>query len=174
MDNFTEQMLRYVDGLSVSKEFLEEIKHNKNLIKNITELKSDLEIILNMKDSKLTNHIINKNKSRYMIIKMVQKAIEQFSYEVEDILGFSNVALEAERNIDKSTQKSVYLYECIEVVVLEKTILLKIKSIKNKCEIVHDGKTILNISNRKYLELELKKGDYIITIDEYKANIFIK
>ncbi len=174
MDNFTEQILRYVDGLSVSPEFLEEMKHNKDLIKSITELKSDLDIISNMKDSKLTNHIINKNKSCYMVIKMVQKAIEKFSYEVEDILGFSNVALEAERNIDKSTQKSVYLYECIEVVVLEKTILLKIKSIKHKCEIMHDGKTILNISNRKYLELELKKGDYIITIDEYKANIFIK
>ncbi len=183
MKDFTEEVLKYVDGLDVSEQFLKELQTNEVLIRQVSSLQSDIEINMSLEDSQLSKKALenlHKKDSKFSLIiesvKNISTAVENktgyFLYSVSSAVGFNNIVPQASRN-DSSQKKSVYLCKNIEVTILEKTILLSIKSIKEKCSVIHNNKIILSLSNRKNVDIELKKGDYIICVDNYEANIYI-
>lgn len=161
-EKYEEEILKYIDGLKVSKEFLNELENNFELQIKVNNLKSDLFLTKNIKDSEMFD--ITDKKSE---INIKNNIIESMSF-------FSKMKLLAARG-DKEDDNEIYIFNNIEIGKNNGEYYLNIRDIKNYCIIEYNKEKIVNISGEKdNYSMELKNGNYNIKVDNCQANINIE
>lgn len=169
-EKYDKEIIKYVDGLKVSEEFLSELENNLELQTKVNNLKSDLFIMENIKDSEMFD--ITEKKSE---IKIKNNIIESMSF----FLKMKPLASRSDNN--ENDNNEIYIFNNIEISKNDKEYYLNIRDIKNYC-IIEYGKIeeynkekIVNISGKKdNYSMELKNGNYNIKVDGFESNINIE
>ena len=157
---YEKEVIKYIDGIKASKEFLDELENNLELQMKVNKLKSDLFIMENINDSEMFD--LTERKSS---IKIKNNKIESMSF-------FSIMKPLAVRGDDKN---EIYIFNNIEINKNDKEYYLNIRDIKNYCIIEFNKEKIINISGEKdNYSMELKSGNYNIKVDGYESNINIE
>ena len=157
---YEKEVIKYIDGIKTSKEFLNELENNPELQMKVNKLKSDLFIMENIKDSEMLD--LTQKKSS---IKIKNNIIESMTF-------FSIMKPLAVRGDDKN---EIYIFNNIEINKNDKEYYLNIRDIKNYCVIEFNKEKIINISGEKdNYSMELKNGNYNIKVDGYESNINIE
>ena len=157
---YEKEVIKYIDGIKASKEFLDELENNLELQMKVNKLKSDLFIMENINDSEMFD--LTERKSS---IKIKNNKIESMSF-------FSIMKPLAVRGDDKN---EIYIFNNIEINKNDKEYYLNIRDIKNYCVIEFNKEKIINISGEKdNYSMELKSGNYYIKVDGYESNINIE
>lgn len=157
---YEKEVIKYIDGIKASKEFLNELENNPELQMKVNKLKSDLFIMENINDSEMFD--LTERKSS---IKIKNNKIESMSF-------FSIMKPLAVRGDDKN---EIYIFNNIEINKNDKEYYLNIRDIKNYCVIEFNKEKIINISGEKdNYSMELKSGNYYIKVDGYESNINIE
>lgn len=158
---YEKELLRYIEGLSVSKEFLEALEDDPILQKKVTELKSDIYFMEHINDSDMLN-LIDKKAS-----------IEIENGNAGFISAFMRITPLPSRGEDDNL--SIYTYRNIELIIRNKTYKINISNIKMWCIIEKDGKKIVNIMSKKDgYDMEISKGQYIVKVDGLEAKLTVK
>lgn len=167
-EKYDKEIIKYVDGLKVSEEFLNELENNLELQTKVNNLKSDLFIMENIKDSEMFD--ITEKKSE---IKIKNNIIESMSF----FLKMKSLASRGDNN----DNDEIYIFNNIEISKNDKEYYLNIRDIKNYCIIEYGKKEeynkekIVNISGKKdNYSMELKNGNYNIKVDGCESNINIE
>ena len=161
-EKYEEEILKYIDGLKVSKEFLNELENNFELQIKVNNLKSDLFLTKNIKDSEMFD--ITERISKINIKNNI----------IESMAFFSKIKPIAARG-DKEDDNEIYIFNNIEIGKNNGEYYLNIRDIKNYCIIEYNKEKIVNISGEKdNYSMELKKGNYNIKVDNCQANINIE
>ena len=159
---YEEEIIKYLDGIKVSEEFLDELENNLELQMKVNKLKSDLFVMENIKDSEMLD--LTEKKSS---IKIKNNRIESMSF-------FSIMKPLAARG-DNDDKNETYIFNNIEINKNGKEYYLNIRDIKNYCIIEFNKEKIVNISGKKdNYSMELKNGNYNIKLDGYQSNINIE
>ena len=159
---YEEEIIKYLDGIKVSEEFLDELENNLELQMKVNKLKSDLFVMENIKDSEMLD--LTEKKSS---IKIKNNKIESMSF-------FSIMKPLAARG-DNDDKNETYIFNNIEINKNDKEYYLNIRDIKNYCVIEFNKEKIINISGKKdNYSMELKNGNYNIKLDGYESNINIE
>ena len=159
---YEEEIIKYLDGIKVSEEFLDELENNLELQMKVNKLKSDLFVMENIKDSEMLD--LTEKKSS---IKIKNNIIESMSF-------FSIMKPLAARG-DNDDKNETYIFNNIEINKNGKEYYLNIRDIKNYCVIEFNKEKIVNISGKKdNYSMELKNGNYNIKLDGYESNINIE
>ena len=159
---YEEEIIKYLDGIKVSEEFLDELENNLELQMKVNKLKSDLFVMENIKDSEMLD--LTEKKSS---IKIKNNMIESMSF-------FSIMKPLAARG-DNDDKNETYIFNNIEINKNGKEYYLNIRDIKNYCVIEFNKEKIVNISGKKdNYSMELKNGNYNIKLDGYESNINIE
>ena len=159
---YEEEIIKYLDGIKVSEEFLDELENNLELQMKVNKLKSDLFVMENIKDSEMLD--LTEKKSS---IKIKNNKIESMSF-------FSIMKPLAARG-DNDDKNETYIFNNIEINKSGKEYYLNIRDIKNYCIIEFNKEKIVNISGKKdNYSMELKNGNYNIKLDGYQSNINIE
>ena len=159
---YEEEIIKYLDGIKVSEEFLDELENNLELQMKVNKLKSDLFVMENIKDSEIFD--LTEKKSS---IKIKNNRIESMSF-------FSIMKPLAARG-DNDDKNETYIFNNIEINKNGKEYYLNIRDIKNYCVIEFNKEKIVNISGKKdNYSMELKNGNYNIKLDGYQSNINIE
>ena len=157
---YEKEVIKYIDGIKASKEFLNELENNPELQMKVNKLKSDLFIMENINDSEMFD--LTERKSS---IKIKNNKIESMSF-------FSIMKPLAVRGDDKN---EIYIFNNIEINKNDKEYYLNIRDIKDYCIIEFNKEKIINISGEKdNYSMELKNGNYNIKVDGYESNINIE
>lgn len=169
-EKYDKEIIKYVDGLKVSEEFLNELENNLELQTKVNNLKSDLFIMENIKDSEMFD--ITEKKSE---IKIKNNIIESMSF----FLKMKPLASRGDNN--ENDNNEIYIFNNIEISKNDKEYYLNIRDIKNYCIIEYGKKEeynkekIVNISGKKdNYSMELKNGNYNIKVDGFESNINIE
>lgn len=169
-EKYDKEIIKYVDGLKVSEEFLSELENNLELQTKVNNLKSDLFIMENIKDSEMFD--ITEKKSE---IKIKNNIIESMSF----FLKMKSLASRGDNN--ENDNNEIYIFNNIEISKNDKEYYLNIRDIKNYCIIEYGKKEeynkekIVNISGKKdNYSMELKNGNYNIKVDGFESNINIE
>lgn len=169
-EKYDKEIIKYVDGLKVSEEFLNELENNLELQTKVNNLKSDLFIMENIKDSEMFD--ITEKKSE---IKIKNNIIESMSF----FLKMKSLASRGDNN--ENDNNEIYIFNNIEISKNDKEYYLNIRDIKNYCIIEYGKKEeynkekIVNISGKKdNYSMELKNGNYNIKVDGFESNINIE
>ena len=150
---YEEEIIKYLDGIKVSEEFLDELENNLELQMKVNKLKSDLFVMENIKDSQMLD--LTEKKSS---IKIKNNKIESMSF-------FSIMKPLAARG-DNDDKNETYIFNNIEINKNGKEYYLNIRDIKNYCVIEFNKEKIVNISGKKdNYSMELKNGNYNIKLD---------
>lgn len=159
---YEEEIIKYLDGIKVSEEFLDELENNLELQIKVNNLKSDLFIMENINDSEMFD--LTEKKSS---IKIKNNIIESMSF----FLVMKPLAARGNKEEDNET----YIFNNIEINKNGKEYYLNIRDIKNYCIIEYNKEKIVNLSGKKdnYF-MELKNGNYNIKSDGYESNINIE
>ena len=161
VQKYEEDIIRYVSGLEVSKEFLSLLENDVNIQKRVNSLRFDLFVMENIEDSDMFEKSINKAS-----IKIKNGIIDSFNY-------FSILTPLLSRG-ENNTEKS-YIYKNIEISKYENEYYLNIRDIKKYCIIHKNKEEIVNIfSDKDSYELKLDNGDYNIKTDYYECDINIE
>lgn len=159
---YEEEIIKYLDGIKVSEEFLDELENNLELQIKVNNLKSDLFIMENINDSEMFD--LTEKKSS---IKIKNNIIESMSF-------FSIMKPLAARG-NKEEDNETYIFNNIEINKNGKEYYLNIRDIKNYCIIEYNKEKIVNLSGKKdNYSMELKNGNYNIKSDGYESNINIE
>ena len=159
---YEEEIIKYLDGIKVSEEFLDELENNLELQMKVNKLKSDLFVMENIKDSEMLD--LTEKKSS---IKIKNNKIESMSF-------FSIIKPLAARGYNDDKNET-YIFNNIEINKNGKEYYLNIRDIKNYCIIEFNKEKIVNISGKKdNYSMELKNGNYNIKVDGYESNINIE
>ena len=159
---YEEEIIKYLDGIKVSEEFLDELENNLELQMKVNKLKSDLFVMENIEDSQMLD--LTEKKSS---IKIKNNKIESMSF-------FSIMKPLAARG-DNDDKNETYIFNNIEINKNGKEYYLNIRDIKNYCVIEFNKEKIVNISGKKdNYSMELKNGNYNIKLDGYQSNINIE
>lgn len=159
---YEEEIIKYLDGIKVSEEFLDELENNLELQIKLNNLKSDLFIMENIKDSEMFD-LAEKKSS----IKIKNNIIESMSF-------FSIMKPIAARG-DERDKNETYIFNNIEINKNDREYYLNIRDIKNYCVIEYNKEKIVNISGKKdNYSMELKNGNYNIKSDGCESNINIE
>lgn len=174
-DSIDEEMLKSLDGLPVSKDFIEKRDSSRDLFNMMVALHVEKKVMSSKESySKLTSNILNKKNALY-IEKINADNIIDFSYKIASVFDFDMLELPVARDGKSSiSEKAVYLNKGIEVSVFQKKIYLKISNVKDSFEIKRNDKIVVKISNKSYFDMELEEGSYKIIVDDYNADIIIK
>ena len=157
---YEKEVIKYIDGIKASKEFLNELENNPELQMKVNKLKSDLFIMENINDSEMFD--LTERKSS---IKIKNNKIESMSF-------FSIMKPLAVRGDDKN---EIYIFNNIEINKNDNEYYLNIRDIKDYCIIEFNKEKIINISGEKdNYSMELKNGNYNIKVDGYESNINIE
>lgn len=169
-EKYDKEIIKYVDGFKVSEEFLNELENNLELQIKVNNLKSDLFIMENIKDSEMFD--ITEKKSE---IKIKNNIIESMSF----FLKMKPLASRGDNN--ENDNNEIYIFNNIEISKNDKEYYLNIRDIKNYCIIEYGKKEeynkekIVNISGKKdNYSMELKNGNYNIKVDGFESNINIE
>ena len=161
VQKYEEDIIRYVSGLEVSKEFLSLLENDVNIQKRVNSLRFDLFVMENIEDSDMFEKSINKAS-----IKIKNGIIDSFNY-------FSILTPLLSRG-ENNTEKS-YIYKNIEISKYENEYYLNIRDRKKYCIIHKNKEEIVNIfSDKDSYELKLDNGDYNIKTDYYECDINIE
>ena len=161
VQKYEEEIIRYVSGLEVSKEFLSLLENDINIQNRVNSLRFDLFVMENIEDSDMFEKSVNKAS-----IKIKNAIIESFNY-------FSVLTPLLSRG-ENDTEKS-YIYKNIEISKYENEYYLNIRDIKKYCIIHKNKEEIVNIwGNKESYELKLDNGDYNIKTDYYECDINIE
>ena len=159
---YEEEIIKYLDGIKVSEEFLDELENNLELQIKVNKLKSDLFVMENIKDSEMLDLTPKKSS-----IKIKNNIIESMAF-------FSITKPLASRG-DNDYKNETYIFNNIEINKNGKEYYLNIRDIKNYCVIEFNKEKIINISGEKdNYSMELKNGNYNIKVDGYESNINIE
>ena len=159
---YEEEIIKYLDGIKVSEEFLDELENNLELQIKVNNLKSDLFIMENINDSEMFN--LTEKKSS---IKIKNNIIESMSF----FLVMKPLAARGNKEEDNET----YIFNNVEINKNGKEYYLNIRDIKNYCIIEYNKEKIVNLSGKKdNYSMELKSGNYNIKSDGYESNINIE
>lgn len=159
---YEEEIIKYLDGIKVSEEFLDELENNLELQIKVNNLKSDLFIMENINDSEMFD--LTEKKSS---IKIKNNIIESMSF-------FSIMKPLAARG-NKEEDNETYIFNNIEINKNGKEYYLNIRDIKNYCIIEYNKEKIVNLSGKKdNYSMGLKNGNYNIKSDGYESNINIE
>ena len=159
---YEEEIIKYLDGIKVSEEFLDELENNLELQIKVNNLKSDLFIMENINDSEMFD--LTEKKSS---IKIKNNIIESMSF----FLVMKPLAARGDKEEDNET----YIFNNIEINKNGKEYYLNIRDIKNYCIIEYNKEKIVNLSGKKdNYSMELKNGNYNIKSDGYESNINIE
>lgn len=159
---YEEEIIKYLDGIKVSEEFLDELENNLELQIKVNNLKSDLFIMENINDSEMFD--LTEKKSS---IKIKNNIIESISF----FLVMKPLAARGNKEEDNET----YIFNNIEINKNGKEYYLNIRDIKNYCIIEYNKEKIVNLSGKKdNYSMELKNGNYNIKSDGYESNINIE
>ena len=159
---YEEEIIKYLDGIKVSEEFLDELENNLELQMKVNKLKSDLFIMENVEDSEMFD--LTEKKSS---IKIKNNIVESMS--------FFSVMKPLEARGDNDNKNETYIFNNIEISKNGKEYYLNIRDIKNYCIIEFNKEKIVNISGKKdNYSMELKNGNYNIEVDGYESNINIE
>lgn len=159
---YEEEIIKYLDGIKVSEEFLDELENNLELQIKVNNLKSDLFIMENINDSEMFD--LTEKKSS---IKIKNNIIESMSF----FLVMKPLAARGNKEEDNET----YIFNNIEINKNGKEYYLNIRDIKNYCIIEYNKEKIVNLSGKKdNYSMELKNGNYNIKSDGYESNINIE
>ena len=161
VQKYEEEIIRYVSGLEVSKEFLSLLENDINIQNRANSLRLDLFVMENIEDSDMFEKSINKAS-----IKIKNGIIDNFNY-------FSILTPLLSRG-ENNTEKS-YIYKNIEISKYENEYYLNIRDIKKYCIIHKNKEEIVNIwGDKDSYELKLDNGDYNIKTDYYECDINIE
>ncbi len=161
VQKYEEEIIRYVSGLEVSKEFLFLLENDINIQNRVNSLRFDLFVMENIEDSNMFEKSVSKAS-----IKIKNAIIESFNY-------FSVLTPLLSRG-ENDTEKS-YIYKNIEISKYENEYYLNIRDIKKYCIIHKNKEEIVNIwGNKESYELKLDNGDYNIKTDYYECDINIE
>lgn len=167
-EKYEKEIIKYIDKLKVSKEFLNDLKNNLELQTKVNNLKSDLFIMENIQDSDMFE--LTEKKSE---IKIKNNIVESMSF----FLKMKPITARG----DNDDNNEIYIFNNIEISKNDKEYYLNIRDIKNYCIIEYSKKEkynkekIVNISGEKdNYSMELKNGNYNIKVDGYEANINIE
>ena len=161
VQKYEEEIIRYVSGLEVSKEFLSLLENDINIQNRVNSLRFDLFVMENIEDSNMFEKSVSKAS-----IKIKNAIIESFNY-------FSVLTPLLSRG-ENDTEKS-YIYKNIEISKYEDEYYLNIRDIKKYCIIHKNKEEIVNIwGNKESYELKLDNGDYNIKTDYYECDINIE
>ncbi|MEI0579674.1 hypothetical protein [Brachyspira pilosicoli] len=161
VQKYEEEIIRYVSGLEVSKEFLFLLENDINIQNRVNSLRFDLFVMENIEDSDMFEKSVSKAS-----IKIKNAIIESFNY-------FSVLTPLLSRG-ENDTEKS-YIYKNIEISKYENEYYLNIRDIKKYCIIHKNKEEIVNIwGNKESYELKLDNGDYNIKTDYYECDINIE
>ena len=119
VQKYEEEIIRYVSGLEVSKEFLSLLENDINIQNRVNSLRFDLFVMENIEDSDMFEKSINKAS-----IKIKNGIIDSFNY-------FSILTPLLSRG-EENTEKS-YIYKNIEISKYENEYYLNIRDIKKYC-----------------------------------------
>ncbi|WP_288621719.1 hypothetical protein [uncultured Brachyspira sp.] len=157
---YEEEIIKYLDGIKVSEEFLDELENNLELQMRVNNLKSDLFLMKNIKDSEIFD--ITEKESEINIKNNI----------VESMAFFSKIKpLEARGDKDNE----IYIFNNIEISKNDNEYYLNIRDIKNYCVIEFNKEKIVNISGEKNnYSMELKRGKYNIKVDNIQSKINIE
>lgn len=159
---YEEEIIKYLDGIKVSEEFLDELENNLELQIKVNNLKSDLFIMENINDSEMFD--LTEKKSS---IKIKNNIIESMSF----FLVMKPLAARGNKEEDNET----YIFNNIEINKNGKEYYLNIRDIKNYCIIEYNKEKVVNLSGKKdNYSMELKNGNYNIKSDGYESNINIE
>lgn len=159
---YEEEIIKYLDGIKVSEEFLDELENNLELQIKVNNLKSDLFIMENINDSEMFD--LTEKKSS---IKIKNNIIESMSF----FLVMKPLAARGNKEEDNET----YIFNNIEINKNGKEYYLNIRDIKNYCIIEYNKEKIVNLSGKKdNYSMELKNGNYNIKSDGYESDINIE
>lgn len=159
---YEEEIIKYLDGIKVSEEFLDELENNLELQIKVNNLKSDLFIMENINDSEMFD--LTEKKSS---IKIKNNMIESMSF----FLVMKPLAARG----NKEEDNEIYIFNNIEINKNGKEYYLNIRDIKNYCIIEYNKEKIVNLSGKKdNYSMELKNGNYNIKSDGYESNINIE
>ena len=160
---YEEEIIKYLDGIKVSEEFLDELENNLELQIKVNNLKSDLFIMENINDSEMFD--LTEKKSS---IKIKNNIIESMSF-------FLVMKPLAARGNKEEEDNEIYIFNNIEINKNGKEYYLNIRDIKNYCIIEYNKEKIVNLSGKKdNYSMELKNGNYNIKSDGYESNINIE
>lgn len=167
-EKYDKEIIKYIDKLKASKEFLNDLENNLELQTKVNNLKSDLFIMENIQDSEMLDLTGKKSK-----IKIKNNIIESMSF----FLKMKPITARG----DNDDNNEIYIFNNIEISKNDKEYYLNIRDIKNYCIIEYGKKEkynkekIVNISGEKdNYSMELKNGNYNIKVDGYEANINIE
>ena len=159
---YEKEVIKYIDGIKASKEFLNELENNPELQMKVNKLKSDLFIMENIKDSEMLD--LTQKKSS---IKIKNNIIESMT--------FFSITKPLDARGDNDYKNETYIFNNIEINKNGKEYYLNIRDIKNYCVIEFNKEKIINISGEKdNYSMELKNGNYNIKVDGYESNINIE
>lgn len=161
VQKYEEEIIRYVSGLEVSKEFLSLLENDINIQNRVNSLRFDLFVMENIEDSDMFEKSINKAS-----IKIKNGIIDSFNY----FSVLTPLLSRGEENAEKS-----YIYKNIEISKYENEYYLNIRDIKKYCIIHKNKEEIVNIfGDKDSYELKLDSGDYNIKTDYYECDINIE
>lgn len=161
VQKYEEEIIKYVSGLEVSKEFLSLLENDINIQNRVNSLRFDLFVMENIEDSDMFEKSINKAS-----IKIKNGIIDSFNY-------FSILTPLLSRG-EENTEKS-YIYKNIEISKYENEYYLNIRDIKKYCIIHKNKEEIVNIwGDKESYELKLDNGNYNIKTDYYECDINIE
>uniref|UniRef100_UPI003D7DE096 hypothetical protein n=1 Tax=Brachyspira sp. TaxID=1977261 RepID=UPI003D7DE096 len=115
---YEEEIIKYLDGIKVSEEFLDELENNLELQIKVNNLKSDLFIMENINDSEMFD--LTEKKSS---IKIKNNIIESISF----FLVMKPLAARGNKEEDNET----YIFNNIEINKNGKEYYLNLRDIKN-------------------------------------------
>ena len=157
---YEKEVIKYIDGIKASKEFLNELENNPELQMKVNKLKSDLFIMENINDSEMFD--LTERKS----------SIKIKNNKIESMYFFSIMKPLAVRGDDKN---EIYIFNNIEINKNDKEYYLNIRDIKDYCIIEFNKEKIVNIYGKKdNYSMELKSGNYYIKVDGCDSNINIE
>lgn len=162
LQKYEEEIIKYVSGLEVSKEFLLLLENDINIQNRVNSLRFDLFVMENIEDSNMFEKSINKAS-----IKIKNGIIESFNY-------FSILTPLLSRGENNNTEKT-YIYKNIEISKYENEYYLNIRDMKKYCIIHKNKEEIINIwGDKESYELKLDNGNYNIKTDYYECDINIE
>ncbi|ADK31851.1 hypothetical protein [Brachyspira pilosicoli] len=161
IQKYEEEIIRYVSGLDVSKEFLSLLENDINIQNRVNSLRLDLFVMENIEDSNMFEKSINKAS-----IKIKNGIIESFNY-----FSILTPLLSRGENVTEKT----FIYKNIEISKYENEYYLNIRDIKKYCIIHKNKEEIINIwGDKESYELKLDNGNYNIKTDYYECDINIE
>ncbi|MEI0610892.1 hypothetical protein [Brachyspira pilosicoli] len=161
VQKYEEEIIKYVSGLEVSKEFLSLLENDINIQNRVNSLRFDLFVMENIEDSDMFEKSINKAS-----IKIKNGIIDSFNY----FSILTPLLSRGENDIEKS-----YIYKNIEISKYENEYYLNIRDIKKYCIIHKNKEEIINIwGDKESYELKLDNGNYNIKTDYYECDINIE